>query len=119
MAAKRPRIVFTPGDDTLAAVQRIAAIQDRPASAVVSEMMDVITPFMLDMVEALEAAKAAETDAKAAILAAADEAAGAMRPHVAEVQETFWKLLKAVHAAEPPSSNTGVTSFGVAGRGRA
>lgn len=110
MAASRKRIMFTPGEDTLIAVERLAELQERPVSAVVSEMMDTITPFMLDLVDAVAAAKKAEAQAKASIVAAADEAAESMRPHVAEVQEAFWKLLRTVEAGgAPPSSNTGVT----------
>lgn len=109
MPAKRPRIMFTPGEDTLAAVRRIAALEGKPVSAVVADFMDTVTPFMLDLVEAMEAAKAARDDAKAGIVAAAEEAAERMAPHVEEVQQAFWKLLRAANVDEPPSSNTGVT----------
>lgn len=109
MPTKRPRIMFTPGEDTLIAIRRIADLEGKPMSAVVADFMDTVTPFMLDLVEAMEAAKAAKDEAKAGIVAAAEEAAETMRPHVDEVQQAFWKLLRAAQGDEPPSSNTGVT----------
>jgi hypothetical protein len=114
MPTKNKRITFQPAPATRAALDRIAATTHQPVSALVAEMMQLLDDHLENLAGVLEQAGALNAEAKAALVASADTAAEKIRPQVLLARAAMGELNRAIEdasaAAEPPSSNTGVTS---------
>lgn len=110
MAAVRPRITFTPDDDTLHVLNRLSELQGRRPSAIVTEFMQAVTPSLEDIADQCERVQQAQDSAKAAIGAASEAALAKITPHAEAVSAVLGQLVLDIDAAlEPPSSNTGAT----------
>jgi hypothetical protein len=120
MATKRPRIMFTPSDRAFAAIRRVAAVTERPVSAVVSEQVEVLTEHLEGLASILELAKRIQREEPQAVAAAARAAFEQMLPILENAEadvQAIWDDLAAQYEFDdldpnhptPPSSNTGAT----------
>lgn len=110
MAANRPRIAFTPEPDTLRAIDRLAKFRCVPMATVVAEYMALITPALDEVGEALAEAHAAEQEARERAIGIANDVHSPVVEVSQRTAHMFRAMLDRAGSAEPPSSNTGVTT---------
>lgn len=114
MPAIRPRITFTPEDDTLAAVDRLAARRGVHRSTIVAEAMGLMTYSLTELADLLDDTAAAEEEVRAALMESGDALIDRLAPAARDIREGMQRIAAAVRSLpkEPPSSNTGVTGSG-------
>jgi hypothetical protein len=112
MPAARPRIVFTPEERSLRALQRISNMTGEPKSAIVTEGVAMLTDHFENLAATLEKAMALKAEARASMAEAAVASLHEIEPQLAEAQRAMDRLNALIDhlGVEPPSSNTGATS---------
>jgi hypothetical protein len=89
MATTKPRIQVTLKPSQYELLKRLAKVQRRPMSAILSELFDEIEPVYERMATVLEAAIRAQDTAKQGMRDALTAAEEEMRPHVAAAMGQF------------------------------
>ncbi len=89
MATTKPRIQVTLKPSQYDLLKRLAKVQKRPMSAVLSELFDEIEPVYERMATVLEAAMRAQASAKKGMVDAFKATEEEMRPHVAAAMGQF------------------------------
>lgn len=97
MATTKPRLTFTASHELAAVLKRLAAVQGRPVSGVVSEYLEITVPVLERVADAMERALAAQAEARAGIVAGLQDAQAQAEPALA-------LLLDALNAAAGPSA---------------
>lgn len=85
MPTAKPRIAITLEPEQHAVLARLAALQRRPMSRVVAELVAEFTPILARVVGTMEAAVHAQESVKANIRRAVDEAEATILPHAEAV----------------------------------
>lgn len=93
MPTANPRLQVTFEPETYEVLKRLAAVQGRPASTIVREVMQGSTGMLSEIADTMERLKAAQEAAKARIVAEAgqglEDAADALQPPLLALLEHF------------------------------
>lgn len=96
MPTEKPRLMVTLEQRTYDVLKRLSAVQRRPASAIVREVLDGSTDMLSDIADTMEALERAQEAARARIGAEAtaglDEAASTLQPHLEGILGHFRAL---------------------------
>ena len=89
MPTDLPRVQVTLSKPLFATVTRLAQLQGRSRSAVISELVDEIHPVLQRVVVVLEAAAHAQTDLKTGLRRSYEQAEAEILPHVEKAMAQF------------------------------
>lgn len=110
MATKTPRIQVTLSEDAYRVVARMAKLQGSNRSRIIAEVINDLAPVMEDLLGTLEAASRIREENLKGVRDASYEALERMQAVVDDATNQFSLMdLLVRRAAEPPTSNTGVT----------
>jgi hypothetical protein len=116
MATKKPRIQVSLKTSEYELVKRLAKLQGRSMSQVLSELFEEIAPVYERVAVVLQAASRAKVSAHEGMRQAAEQAEAEMAPHVAAAMGQFDLLAQhfGVGAAPAPASASGASGAGPA-----
>lgn len=111
MSTRTPRIQVTLGEDAYGVVTRLAALQKRPRSTIVSEVINDLAPVLAQLIDTMEAAARVREENIRGVRDASMEALDRMQSVVDDANDQFSLLDELVRRAgdKPPCSNTGAT----------
>lgn len=89
VATDRPRITISLAPDEYAVLRRLAGLQGRPMSRIVSELIGEFAPVLARVCDAIDLAHQAQGKVRENIRKAADEAEAAILPHAQAVLQQF------------------------------
>ena len=89
MPTSLPRVQVTLSKPLFATVTRLAELQSRSRSAVISELVDEIHPVLQRVVVVLEAAAHAQSDLKTGLRRSYEQAEAEILPHVEKAMAQF------------------------------
>lgn len=89
MATSKPRITITIEPDDYAVLQRMARLQRRSMSRIVTELLHEVAPVLSRVADALEASEKAQEGMKAAIRQSSEQSLQDMLPLVARILGQF------------------------------
>lgn len=93
MATDKPRITLTLEPEWHDVLSRLAALQGRPMSKVIGELLQEIMPILSRLTSALEEVQRANVDAKLKFLEGADRAERELMPIVDAVRSQLYLFL--------------------------
>lgn len=109
MPATSPRICITMSEEAHKALKRLSAVQGRPLSSLIREMLDDAAPTVDQLATSMEALKAAQASAKAGIAGTLSEVADELQPHL---QGILGHLEAIGHLGEDDRSGTSEAGVG-------
>jgi hypothetical protein len=112
MATKTPRIQVTLSEQAYDLVDELATLQGSSRSRIIAEMVNDLAPVLSGLLDTLRAAARVRAEKVQDVRDASYGALERLQPLLDEAEESLslLDLILEQSAAEPPTSNTGVTN---------
>jgi hypothetical protein len=106
MPTENPRVNVTLRPHQYELLSRLSKAQGRSRSAVLVELLEMVTPVLERVVVVVEAASRAQTQARLGFIKSAEQAEAAILPHVQAALGQFdWLISEAETAAHTPTAS--------------
>jgi hypothetical protein len=106
MATSKPRITVTLDQDVYETIKGLSEAQGCTMSGLVSEFLTMINPVQQRVLQAVQKAKALDTESKADMVASLEASEAQLTKMLGPLMDLFDQIAD----GQPPHSNTGVTN---------